>query len=89
MLTNLIANTFFKYFGNGRYDRNLSIIIGVITFALSENGSDFCQFPLVWKDTSLNRLLKISVRDGETMLTAILKSLFGIISNPADFLSFS
>ena len=33
---------------------------------------------------------KISVRDGETnMLTAILKRLFGILSNPADFLSFS
>ena len=34
-------------------------------------------------------LAKISVRDGETMLAAILKSLFGISSNPADLLSFS
>ena len=34
-------------------------------------------------------LAKISVRDGETMLAAIFKSLFGILSNPADFLSFS
>ena len=34
-------------------------------------------------------LAKITVRDGETMLAAILKSLFGILSNPADFLSFS
>ena len=34
-------------------------------------------------------LAKIAVRDGETMLAAILKSLFGILSNPADFLSFS
>ena len=34
-------------------------------------------------------LAKIAVIDRETMLAAILKSLFGILSNPADFLSFS
>ena len=36
ILANLITNTFFKYFGNGRYDRYWSIIIGVIPFALFE-----------------------------------------------------
>ena len=34
-------------------------------------------------------LAKISVRDGETMLAPIFKSLFGILSNSADFLSFN
>ena len=32
---------------------------------------------------------KVSVRDSETMLAAIFKSLFGTLSNPADFLSLS
>ena len=36
-------------------------------------------------------LAKSSIRDGETMMAAILKSLFaiGTLSNPVDFLSFS
>ena len=58
-------------------------------FALFENRNYSSEFPLSWKTASVNRLYTIWVSDGAIMLPAILRSLDGMLSKAAAFLSFS
>ena len=58
-------------------------------FAFLKMGVTLASFHTSGKIPVSIDLAKITIRDGETMLAAILKSLFRILSNPTDFPSFS
>ena len=56
IITKLVVYNFFENFGNGWNNGFWSIIVRVVPFAFFENRSYSSEFPLSWKNTSVNRL---------------------------------
>ena len=58
IITKLVVYNFFENFGNGWNNGFWSIIVRVVPFVFFESRSYSSEFPLSWKNTSVNRLYK-------------------------------
>ena len=71
---------FFENFGNGRNNRYWSIVVRVVPFALFEDRSYSSEFPLSWKNTSVNLLYKyLSERWRDYVANHFKKSRWNVI----------